>query len=141
MQYLIKANDKILHITPALNDPKIINAVLINARRPIRVNNMSSYFLCNKVIILPVSLRLNSSILHSFIIIRSFILSNRYVSIIFGMLTKEFYSSLFKGRRLNLIYLKQFQNCQHLENRSKIYIVQFLEIQFYENDTRKLKVK
>ena len=44
MRSLINANDKILHITPALNAPKIINAVLINARRPIRVNNMSSYF-------------------------------------------------------------------------------------------------
>ena len=122
MQYLIKANDKILHITPALNDPKIINAVLINARRPIRVNNMSSYFLCNKVIILPVSLRLNSSILHSFIIIRSFILSNRYVSIIFGMLTKEFYSSLFKGRRLNLIYLNNFK----IVNTSKTVVKSIL---------------
>ena len=122
MQFLIKANDKILHITPAVNDPKIINAVLINARRPIRVNNMSSYFLCNKVIILPVSLRLNSSILHSFIIIRSFILSNRYVSIIFGMLTKEFYSSLFKGRRLNLIYLNNFK----IVNTSKTVVKSIL---------------
>ena len=33
VRHLINANDKILHITPALNDPKIINAVLINARR------------------------------------------------------------------------------------------------------------
>ena len=37
------ANDKILHINPVLNDLKIINAVSINARRAIRVNNMSSY--------------------------------------------------------------------------------------------------
>ena len=44
MRHLINANDKILHITPALNDPKIIHAVLINARQAIRVNNMSSYF-------------------------------------------------------------------------------------------------
>ena len=36
------AIDKILHITPTLNGPKIINAVLINARQAIRVNNMSS---------------------------------------------------------------------------------------------------
>ena len=44
MRHLINANDKILHITMALNDPKIINTVLINARQAIRVNNMSSYF-------------------------------------------------------------------------------------------------
>ena len=44
MRHLINANDKILHITPALNDLKIVNAVLSNARRPIRVNNTSSYF-------------------------------------------------------------------------------------------------
>ena len=50
MRHLINANDKILHITPALNGPKIINAVLINARWAIHVNNMS-LFLCNKVVI------------------------------------------------------------------------------------------
>ena len=43
MRHLINANDKILHITPALNDPKEINAVLINTRRAIRVNKISSY--------------------------------------------------------------------------------------------------
>ena len=41
---LINANDKILNIYPALNGPKIINAVLINTRQAIRVNNMASYF-------------------------------------------------------------------------------------------------
>ena len=44
MRELIHVNDKILNITPALNGPKIIKAVLINARQAIRVNNMSSYF-------------------------------------------------------------------------------------------------
>ena len=44
MRELINANDRILNITPALNGPKIINVVLINARRAIRVNNMISYF-------------------------------------------------------------------------------------------------
>ena len=44
VRHLINANVKILHISPALNDLKIINAALINARRAIRVNNMTSYF-------------------------------------------------------------------------------------------------
>ena len=33
-----------LHITLALNNPKIIHAVLINVRRAICINNMISYF-------------------------------------------------------------------------------------------------